>query len=40
LIDICPQDEPLISMKSIPILTLAYNQENDGHYDIALEKES
>lgn len=38
LIDICPQDEPLISMKSIPILTLAYNQENDGHYDIALEK--
>jgi len=38
-IDICPQDEPLISMKSIPILTLAYNQENDGHYDIALEKE-
>jgi hypothetical protein len=40
LIDICPQDEPLISMKSIPILTLAYNQENDGHYDIALEKET
>lgn len=38
LIDICPQDEPLISMKSIPLLTLAYNQENDGHYDIALEK--
>jgi hypothetical protein len=25
-------------MKSIPILTLAYNQENDGHYDIALDK--
>jgi hypothetical protein len=25
-------------MNSIPILTLAYNQENDGHYDIALEK--
>jgi len=38
LIDICSQDEPLISMNSIPILTLAYNQENDGHYDIALEK--
>ena len=38
LIDICPQDEPLISIKSKPILTLAYNQENDGHYDIALEK--
>jgi hypothetical protein len=39
LIDICPQDEPLISMKSIPILTLAYNQENDGHYDIAIDKD-
>ena len=38
LIDICPQDEPFISMKSLPVLTLAYNQENDGHYDIALEK--
>jgi hypothetical protein len=37
-IDICPQDETLISMKSIPVLTLAYNQENDGHYDIAIEK--
>ncbi|CAF0914479.1 unnamed protein product [Adineta steineri] len=38
LIDICPQDEPKLSMKSIPILTLAYNQENDGHYDIAIDK--
>ncbi|CAF0737197.1 unnamed protein product [Adineta ricciae] len=38
LIDVCPQDEPLLSMKSIPILTLAYNQENDGHYDIAIGK--
>jgi hypothetical protein len=39
LIDICPEDKPLLSMKSLPILTLAYNQENDGHYDIALEKD-
>jgi len=38
IIEICPQDEPLISMKSIPVLTLAYNQENDGHYDIAIQK--
>lgn len=38
LIEICPQDEPLLSSKSLPILTLAYNQENDGHYDIALEQ--
>ncbi|CAF0907713.1 unnamed protein product [Rotaria sp. Silwood1] len=38
LIDVCPQDEPLISTKSLSVLTLAYNQENDGHYDIAVEK--
>lgn len=40
VIDICPQDEPLLAMKSIPVLTLAYNQENEGHYDIAVERES
>lgn len=40
VIDVCPQDEPLLAMKSIPVLTLAYNQENDGHYDIAIEKET
>lgn len=39
VIDVCPQDEPLLPLKSIPVLTLAYNQENDGHYDIAVEKE-
>lgn len=39
VIDICPQDEPRLAMKSIPTLLLAYNQENEGHYDIALEKD-
>ena len=39
VIDICPQDEPLLAMKSIPVLTLAYNQENEGHYDIAIKSE-
>ncbi|CAF3353025.1 unnamed protein product [Rotaria socialis] len=39
ILEVCPQDEPLTSIKSLPILTLAYNQENDGHYDIAVEKE-
>lgn len=40
LINISPEDLPLVtsSRKTLPILTLAYNQENDGHYDIAIEK--
>ena len=38
VIDICPQDEPRLGMKSRPTLLLAYNQENEGHYDIAVEK--
>ena len=37
LIEICPQDEPLLASKSSPVLLLAYNQENEGHYDIAVE---
>lgn len=40
LIDVCPQDDPLLSIKSSPVLLLAYNQENGGHYDIALENRS
>lgn len=38
LLEVCPQDEPLTGLKYLPVLTLAYNQENDGHYDIAVEK--
>ena len=41
LINISPEDVPLVSSsrQTLPILTLAYNQENDGHYDIAIEKD-
>ena len=34
MIDVCPQDELDLST---PVLTLAYNQENEGHYDVAVE---
>lgn len=38
VIDVSPDDEIYLPIQPLPVLLLAYNQENEGHYDVAIEK--
>lgn len=38
VIDVTPDDDNYLPIQPLPVLLLAYNQENEGHYDVAIEK--